>query len=337
MKTNSQNINRILISRTDAIGDVVLTLPMLAVLKEKFPLAQITFLGTNYTKAITDSHNYIESFINWDNLKTLPFAQAVEEIKKYNFDICIHVFPNKQFAKIAHKSKIPFRIGTSHRIFHWFTCNVKVNFSRKKSDLHESQLNMKLLKPLGLSKIPSLESISTYFSFKEIKSQNHLVQNSINNQKFNIVFHPFCNSGYGWPLENYKELIELLPEKKFNIILTGNPKESVLVKSLFNNSYPDNVIDLSGKLNLQELIELLNSVDGLIAASTGPLHIASALGKKTLGFYTMRKPVDPGRWQPIGKQASFIVYSKNDLSCDSINKISPLQIYEKIIAWKEKK
>jgi ADP-heptose:LPS heptosyltransferase len=63
---------------------------------------------------------------------------------------------------------------------------------------------------------------------------------------------------------------------------------------------------MMGKLSLPELISFLNKAHFVVAASTGPLHIASALGRNTVGLYSPRKPIWPRRWAPIGKHASWI-------------------------------
>jgi len=60
------NKQTILISRTDSIGDVCLTLPICAALKQKFPSARIVFLGKSYTQAIIESCPAVDEFLNWD-------------------------------------------------------------------------------------------------------------------------------------------------------------------------------------------------------------------------------------------------------------------------------
>ena len=121
---------RIVISRTDNIGDVILTLPLAGILKEKYPDCKIIFLGNSYTEAIVRVSVYVDEFINWEELK--DDARAVETLKGYEADFFIHVFPNKKIAYLALKAKIPNRIGTLGRAFHFFSCNKKVYFSRKK-------------------------------------------------------------------------------------------------------------------------------------------------------------------------------------------------------------
>jgi len=97
------------------------------------------------------------------------------------------------------------------------------------------------------------------------------------------------------------------------------------------------VIDLTGYFELNEFIAFINHSDGLVAASTGPLHIASALGKLVVGIYPPIKPMHPGRWAPIGKNAHFVVVNKEcsdcrkSLNCHCMNEVSPEQVMKIIL------
>ena len=121
-------LKRIIISRTDSIGDVVLTLPMAGILKENDPDCKILFLGTTYTMPVVKLSKYVDEFINWDILQNETNPE--EALKKLKADVIIHVYPNKDIASLAFKAKIPIRIGTFGRLFHVLTCNKKVRFSR---------------------------------------------------------------------------------------------------------------------------------------------------------------------------------------------------------------
>ena len=70
---------KIIISRTDNIGDVVLTLPLAKALKEKHPQAEILFLAKRYIKPLIDCCKYIDQFIDWDTL-TLKLKLYCKEI-----------------------------------------------------------------------------------------------------------------------------------------------------------------------------------------------------------------------------------------------------------------
>ncbi|HRN42983.1 MAG TPA: hypothetical protein PK649_13060, partial [Vicingus sp.] len=84
----------IIISRTDSIGDVVLTLPMAGLIKKFYPKSKIIFLGKTYTQPVIALSKHVNEFINWDELQKLP--NKVEALKSYKAEVFIHVFPNKE-------------------------------------------------------------------------------------------------------------------------------------------------------------------------------------------------------------------------------------------------
>jgi len=134
-------------------------------------------------------------------------------------------------------------------------------------------------------------------------------------------------------------LIRFLPDKKFQFILTGGKNEEAFIDE-WRKLLPTNVLNLAGKLSLEELISLLNVCDGIVAASTGPLHIASAIGKYALGIFPPIRPMNPSRWAPVGDKAEFLVSAKNcsdcrnnPQSCHCINDISPTTVEERILHW----
>src|SRR4051812_30064755 len=167
-KWREKSSMRILISRTDSIGDVVLTLPVTGVLKANFPGCHITFLGRNYTRDIILSCEHVDDFLEFDE-HNLPAGI----LRKYKIDIMIHVFPVRAVAWSALTHGIPMRIGTTNRIYHWYTCNRLVRLSRKKSHLHEAQLNLKLLRPLGIQKEFSLSEIPSYYGLSKTEQTDN--------------------------------------------------------------------------------------------------------------------------------------------------------------------
>ena len=68
-------------------------------------------------------------------------------------------------------------------------------------------------------------------------------------------------------------------------------------------------------MSLRQFIAFINHCDILIAASTGPLHIAAAVGKRAIGLFAPMRPIHPERWKPIGKQAHYLVLNKNCSDC----------------------
>ena len=337
-KTINLDHKTIVISRTDSIGDVILTLPLCVWLKQKYPTAKLLFLGSSYTQSIVQCVPEINDFLDWKVLESLPVQDRISYLKNLKADVFLHVFPRKELAHLAKKAGIPYRIGTSHRTFHLLTCNVRPNFTRRNSPLHESQLNFELIRSLGLNSIPSMEEMNVLVtSFKAPKTElPEEILSFLNGLQKTYILHPKSQgSALEWGIDNYIELAKLLLSNGYKVVFTGTEVEGVQ----FRNKIPEDACcrDTSGKLTLNQLIQLIDLSNGLIACSTGPLHISGVLGKQTVGLYSPRKPIHPGRWKPIGKNATTLVFDENcalcgrGKSCDCITKITPTRVFEALI------
>jgi ADP-heptose:LPS heptosyltransferase len=329
---------KILISRTDSIGDVILTLPLAGILKEYYPESEIYFLGKTYTKDVIMLSRHVDEFINWSELELLPINEQIDKLKQFNIDSIIHIFPNKDIAKLAKKAGIGIRIGTSHRPYHWVNCNKLINFSRKKSDLHEAQLNTKLLKPLGIERDFQLDELIGYYGFTQTEPLDSKFVELIDSSRFNLILHTKSKgSAREWGLDNFRKLIEILPKDQFKIFLSGTEEDGKLFRDELLGA--EHVEDISGKMNLQEFISFINSADGLIAASTGPLHIAAGLGKIALGIYPPIRPMHPGRWKPLGAKADYLVQAdecsdcREGGSCHCMLELNPELVYTKLMEY----
>jgi len=311
-------MKKIIISRTDSIGDVMLTLPLCEWLKKNVEDCTIIFLGKAYTKAIIESFEYVDQFVDWDAIEDSPTTFQVDAFRNLEADAIVHVFPNKKIASLAKKVKIGMRIGTSHRSYHLLTCNHRPNFTRKRSNLHEAQLNFELLRPLGLKELPSLESlnsITNYFHAKTSVLPKKMEEFIQKNEKF-VILHPKSQgSALEWPMEKYIQLSQALVAKNLGVIFTGTQAEG----EKFKSSIPVHVsiLDSTGQLTLDELINLISKAQGIVACSTGPLHIGGFFGIKAIGLFSSKRPIHPGRWKPLGSQSHALVYDENCEVCKS--------------------
>ncbi|MDH4198945.1 MAG: glycosyltransferase family 9 protein [Spirochaetia bacterium] len=329
----NNNIKRIIISRTDAIGDVILTLPICGIIKNKFPDAKIIYLGRTYTESVIKCCEYVDEFFNADIILEMEEGDAIAELKNKNANYFIHVFPNKKLASFAKKAGIKNRVGTTNRLFHWGKVNNLIWLSRKKSSLHESQLNCKLLRPLGIKNIPAIEELAEFTGFSKLPLLEKKYQSLADQSKKTLVLHPKSSgSAREWSLENYKSLIDIIPANRFNVFISGTNKERVSLTDWIK-TLPSHVHDITGKFDLEQFIAFISRADYLVAASTGPLHIASACGIGAIGLYPPIKPMHPGRWKPIGQNARYVCIDKSchtcqkkNQNCTCINEISPAQV-----------
>jgi ADP-heptose:LPS heptosyltransferase len=118
---------------------------------------------------------------------------------------------------------------------------------------------------------------------------------------------------------------------RFNILITGNSEEGTIIQSQLPDIFSmAHVTNVTGKFSLEEFIIFVQCCDGLLAGSTGPLHIAALSGKHALGLYPSRRPMHAMRWAPIGDKAEYI--SEPDDQGDFLN-IPISVVHKRILAW----
>ncbi len=329
-------IKSLIISRTDGIGDVILTLPLAGLMKKLHPGVNISFVGRSYTGAVIEACEHIDRFIDWDELTGYTPREKIDYFKALRADAIVHVFPNKELARIACQSKIPLRVGTSHRLHHWLYCNRLVQVGRKRSPLHEAQLNARLLRPLGLEGTPSLDELIPMMGLTRPVELDESFARWLDPGRFNLILHPKSKgSAREWGLENFGELIRILPRERYKIFISGSAGDGMALQGQIEK-WGSAVTDITGKMPLAQFIAFIHRADGLVAASTGPLHIAAALGKAAVGLYAPMRPIHPGRWSPLGPRAGYLVLDKqcrqcrHDNHCACIESIKPADVVLKL-------
>lgn len=304
---------------------------MAGIIKKKYPHCKIYFFGRTYTKDVIALSEHVDAFINFDELEKLPEKEQIQVIAAYEADIFLHVFPKKKIAALAKAAKIPCRVGTTNRMYHWLTCNKLIKLSRKNSHLHEAQLNIKLLGFLNIESNIDLGTIPSFYGFTNMPFLEEQFNALIDAKKTNVILHPRSKgSAKEWGIHNFQKLIECLPEDKFKIFISGTKQDGETMREFIEKN--QSVTDITGKLSLQQFIAFINNADALVAASTGPLHIAAALNKKAVGLFSPKRPIHPGRWMPLGTKAQVLVSDENcercakKQECNCITNISPAAV-----------
>lgn len=332
----------ILIARTDRIGDVILTLPAAAVIKKHFPECRVSFLLREYTKDLAANNPYIDEVIVLKENKGKPaFFSNYRLIKGKNFDTVLSVYPRIKLALIYLLAGIKTRAGSGYR-WYSFLFNKKIYEHRKYGNKHELTHNINLLKLIGIDETVTEESVEYGLSAGEdIKSKvkDALIKAGIDLSLPVIIFHPGSRgSAVDLPLVKMKELVKKTAALgNLNIILTGDSREFDICATF---PAEKNIFNLCGKFNLAELIALAGFADILVANSTGPIHIAAALGKYVIGFYPKIKAQSPARWAPFTEKKKIFVPPINCSNCtrkqcEELNCMNNISIDEVFMSIKE--
>lgn len=331
----------ILINQIKNIGDVILALPLFGLIKHHFPKCKLTLLGLDYTQAVSEIAQDIDTHFSYNQLRKLSDKEAIKMVKSHQFSHVIHLANNKWVARICAKSKIPCRLGTSQRWYHWLYCNYTINQGRRNSRLHETELNVDFLQELGVKPLREKRKLFPFIHLTpKVQNLPADVKVMLARKRFKLILHPGSNGhGREWPRAHYLQLVRLLNTGAIDIYLTGSQAEAKRFAGLID-ACPE-AFNMMGRLTLDQFLFFINQCDGLVASGTGPVHIAAALNKPTLGLFPPRKGISPRRWSPPGLLAETLMHKKsspclscrNSIGCLCMEKIQPEEVANIINRW----
>jgi heptosyltransferase-3 len=160
--------------------------------------------------------------------------------------------------------------------------------------------------------------------------------------QLNIILHPRSRgSAREWGLPHFGQLARQLHAAGHRIFISGTAAEGEELAEWLREHAAFITADLTGQLALPEFIAFIAAADGLVAGSTGPLHLAAALGRHALGLYPSIRPMHPGRWGPLGPHAEFLVFNRPNCqdcrtqpaACTCIKAIEAAAVAARIAQW----
>lgn len=312
-----KNLNKILITRTDRIGDVVLSTPVIAQLKAAFPNAKLSFLTTPYTVDLIEGNPDIEEVIVYDKkVKHKNFFKGIVffalMIARKRFDAVIVLHPTNRMHMIAFLAGIPIRIGWDRKYGNLLTH--KLEHSKQLGQKHESEYNLDLLTLLDIKTTNPVLSLPYSFISKTV-SWDILESKGIKDKSNYIVFAlgSSCPSKQ-WPVEFFAELANKLQAIKTNcsFAIIGSAAEKDL-SDKFLDLFDGECLDLTGKLSLKEVIFFFKHIHGFIGNDSGLSHIAASFEIPLISIFGRSDPgLSPKRWQPLGEKSVFL---HKDVGC----------------------
>jgi ADP-heptose:LPS heptosyltransferase len=264
-------------------------------------------------------------------------SENVKRIKRFKFDTSIIVYPTFITALIIFLSRIKNRVGTGYR---WYSplFTRKIYEHRKYALKHELEYNTGLLSAIGIDKQVSKGTVKfdLHPGQKAAEKINAVLSDEGINRPFYILHPGSGGSSVDLPIHKFRELIEMTDRKlPVQIILTGSPEERELCESLRIN---DRIKNFAGRFDLDELTALINRSFLFISNSTGPIHIAAALDKHTIGFYPKISACSARRWGPYSNKSTIFEPEIDCSSCtreqcarlDCMNSIQVTRIFAEI-------
>ncbi len=333
---------RLLITRIDRIGDVVLSTPLPREVKSAKPDSYVAVLVRQETKDIYLNNPYVDSVITIDDEKwnAKPFRTTVKELRKYNFSHAFMLLPQERLNWILFWSGIPYRLGVSRKLYQFITFTKYISRNNYITLRHEADYCLDMVRRIGIQ--PQSINPEIYLSkVEEIKKEE--IRKKLKHDG-KILVGVNSTSGKSAPnitLTEYRKLIDLLiNDKNFKVVITDHipPDELMNIKEVEYNNI--------GK-SFREKIINFSALDVLISASTGPMHICAALKVKTVSLFCPLPACSPKLWGLLGNESEVILPKDNYCSlvcsgdphnCDFSGEggINSLIVYERLKSFIDK-
>lgn len=300
----------ILIIQTAFLGDVILTLPVIQVLKKNIPDSKIDFLCIPKTSQILKNNPYINEIIIYDKKKSNvnDSLKLINRLKRNKYDMIISPHRSFRTALISYLSCAKKSISFDKSSLS-FLYDIKIPYEKK---IHEIKRNLNLLESSGII-TDEIVKPELFPGKEEADRINKLfVENKISTEEKIIIIAP----GTVWktkrfPEEKFVRLCDLLKSTDIKIILIGGEEDKKISAYIITNSQNKNLINATGDLSILESTELIKRAALLITNDSAPLHIANSAGIKVIAIYGATVP--SFGFYPYGKND--IVIETHGLSC----------------------
>jgi heptosyltransferase II len=310
----------ILIARTDRIGDVVLTTPVIKALRKAYPMARISMIVTPVTKELVEGNPYLDEVLIDDrrNIHKGFFGglRLLWEVRCKDFD-CIFIFHTKKRNMLASfLLGIPVRIGYKSDKF-GFLLTHPLKDVRHLGHKHEAQYCLDVLKKVGIEDSQADFFIPTNKEAEEWANQ-WLASNHISSGEVIAIHAGSSDAAKCWASDKFAELINSLNVRyQFKLVLIGSPDTYVRSQEIIQLCKVK-PLDLTGKTTLTQTISLLRRCRLLVSNDSGPVHIGAAIGIDVLSLFMRNDPgLNPERWKPLSEKSNYL-FSPQGLKVEEV-------------------
>ncbi len=322
----------ILVVRADRLGDVVLSTPVFEVIKRNYPKSKLVAMVQRPIVSVIAGLPSIDEVMVYDprgsHAGLKGFLSLIKEIRAHKFRIAVVLHSQWKLSLAIYLAGVRYRVGPLSKFHSYLFYNRGLRQHRSQVEMHETDYNLQLLRKIGIR--VSARSVPVRVHLDPSRRNEALEWLKSKGWSSNtplIGVHPgMGGSALNWPESHYVELIRALTKDKRGVLVTGGPTEGMMLKRVQEALGEDSkkIIFYRGTTDtksLDYLAGLYSWTSVVIAPSTGPLHLATALGKPVVTFYPPIRVQSAIRWGPYlsdDTHASVLVpdvYCGEDFSC----------------------
>jgi len=286
-----ENINRILVIKLRAIGDVLLSTPVVQNLHDRFPLAKIDFVTDKFAADVVTGNPWLSSVLTFDR-KHDSSVGMIRQVREKKYDLIVDLFSNPRSAIITGLSGARLRAGFP---FRWRKYAYNIIIPPRAGDIHNIDFNLDALRRLDIP----VSHFQPYFPLdsRSVQFADDWLHGHNLDGKTVVGLNP--SGGWytkRWGLEHYALLGDLISERYgASIIVLWGPGEEDDARHIQEHmKLPASVIP---QTTLSQLGAIIHRCAFIVSNDSGPMHIAASLNIPTLGIFG---PTNPRQQGPYG-------------------------------------
>ena len=281
MKSHAE---KILILRLSSIGDILLSTPLIRALRRRFPYARIDFVVKSQFAELLRTNPYLSKLYSLDTKKGRPaLSELRRTLRSQQYDLIVDIHNNFRSSYLRRQKNARIVKLRKYKLQRFFLVKFGWNFYRQITPVHQRYLDA--VAEIGI--FDDGEGLE-FFPDQEVQKEIDVLLNQKGRQpdRLFICIAPGASSETKrWSPERFAIVAKkLVNEMGAHILFLGDSRDAELTKAI--NKKLDGVgIDLAGQLTLMQSACALNRVDLALTNDSGLMHLAMALGKRTVAGF----------------------------------------------------
>lgn len=302
---------RLLIRATNWVGDAIMALPALQVVRKRFVDAHVAILALPYVAEIYEGQGIADELIVYDRKGQHAGIRGREKLaaalRLGRFDTALLLQNAFDAAWLVWRAGIPQRIG--YRRDGRGILLTKAIPVPKAGEIpaHEKFYYLELVRRAGwLESFPDVAKISLYATEEQLeKAEAKLREAGARAEAIRIAVGAGASYGSAkcWPPKRFAQALnQLQRERDADIVLFGTPGETE-VSAAIQSGLLRPALDLTGKTQVAELPALLSRCSVFLGNDSGAMHVAAAVGLPVVAVFG---PTDPDGTAPVTPRSSIV-------------------------------
>jgi lipopolysaccharide heptosyltransferase II len=279
---------RLVVIHTAFIGDIILALPLVQVLRSHFPHSEISFVTTPTAAGVLHNHPAIDTVILFDKRGTDRGVRGVvsiaQQLRNMGQDIAIVPHRSLRSAALAWFARIPRRIGFSTSSGRFLYTETVID---NRED-HEIRRNLSLLSPISRVDdtfvLPAL-----YPDGDDCERVNELLPPGGEEKMIALAPGSIWNTKR-WPHESFAELGRLLAGEGYVIVLIGSRDDVPLCAEIAAGIPPEHVISTAGECSILQSAEVIRRCRAIVTNDSAPMHLGVSMGTPVVAIFGATDP-----------------------------------------------